>query len=110
MADDERSSSDESLDPTSEKFDPLKALYSQKARIPAPEAAVYDNLAKFESVVLKGQPEKVRAHFWSFREKSPRASLPRKLMRVDIVSEKRRGGLEEHGWRMLHAKIPAASR
>ena len=45
-------SSDESLDATSEKFDPLKALYSTKVKLPS-SAKIYDNIAKFESI-LKG--------------------------------------------------------
>lgn len=54
MADPEDSSSGDSTDVYSEKFDPLKALYSDKARIPVPEAPVFDNISKFESAVLKG--------------------------------------------------------
>ncbi|KAJ1520691.1 hypothetical protein ONE63_003793 [Megalurothrips usitatus] len=41
------SSSDESLDPTSEKFDALKALYSKKVKVPVPQALTLDNLAKY---------------------------------------------------------------
>lgn len=44
--------SDESLDATSEKFDPLKALYSTKVKLSS-SAPIYDNIAKFESI-LKG--------------------------------------------------------
>ncbi|XP_008555747.1 U7 snRNA-associated Sm-like protein LSm11 isoform X1 [Microplitis demolitor] len=47
------SSSDESLDPTKESFDPLKALYSEKTKIPVKKAPTYDNITKFESA-LKG--------------------------------------------------------
>ncbi|CAD6222151.1 GSCOCG00000763001-RA-CDS [Cotesia congregata] len=46
-------SPDESVDPTSELFDPLKALYSDKTKVPVKKAPVYDNITKFESV-LKG--------------------------------------------------------
>ncbi|XP_043274659.1 U7 snRNA-associated Sm-like protein LSm11 [Venturia canescens] len=51
MADEGNSSSDESLDLSSKKFDPVKALYSQKLVIPMPSAPVYDNLSKYESVL-----------------------------------------------------------
>lgn len=52
MADEDSETSDESLDAGSEKFDPLKALYSPKMRL-ASSAPIYDNVSKFESV-LKG--------------------------------------------------------
>lgn len=59
MADDSETS-DESLDAGSEKFDPLKALYSPKIQLES-SVPTYDNLSKFESV-LKGvnAPTKVR--------------------------------------------------
>ncbi|XP_015605801.1 U7 snRNA-associated Sm-like protein LSm11 isoform X2 [Cephus cinctus] len=50
MADGTDSSSDESLNARSENFDPLKALYSSKTRIPSATAPIYDNLNKYESV------------------------------------------------------------
>jgi len=53
MAEESSETSDESLDATSERFDPLKALYSTKVRLPSSEAPIYDNVAKFENV-LKG--------------------------------------------------------
>ncbi|XP_020295166.1 U7 snRNA-associated Sm-like protein LSm11 [Pseudomyrmex gracilis] len=53
MADDSSETSDESLDATSERFDPLKALYSTKVLRLLPSAPTYDNVSKFESV-LKG--------------------------------------------------------
>lgn len=43
------SSSDESLDLTSKKFNPLKALYSKKVKVPVPDAPTFDNLAKYDS-------------------------------------------------------------
>ncbi|EGI62938.1 hypothetical protein G5I_08718 [Acromyrmex echinatior] len=52
MADEGSDTSDESLDVRSEKFDPLKALYSSKVRL-ASSVPLYDNISKFESV-LKG--------------------------------------------------------
>ncbi|KAJ8667491.1 hypothetical protein QAD02_009154 [Eretmocerus hayati] len=51
---DDDSSSGDSTDIYSEKFDPLKALYSDQVCVPVPDAPVFDNLSKFESVVLKG--------------------------------------------------------
>jgi len=60
MADENSETSDESLDAGSEKFDPLKALYSPKVRL-ASTVPIYDNISKFESI-LKGidAPTKVR--------------------------------------------------
>lgn len=52
MADEDSETSDESLDVKSEKFDPLKALYSPKLRL-ASSVPIYDNISKFESI-LKG--------------------------------------------------------
>ncbi|XP_046420205.1 U7 snRNA-associated Sm-like protein LSm11 [Neodiprion fabricii] len=49
------SSSDDSLDALSDKFEPLKALYSPKLRLPVPGAKVYDNLGSYESNA-RGQP------------------------------------------------------
>jgi hypothetical protein len=40
---------DESLDFTSPKFDPLKALYSKNVRLPVPNAPVLDNIHKYRS-------------------------------------------------------------
>lgn len=52
MADDESSTtSDESLDAKSEKFNPIKALYSSKMRLSSLKAPIYDNVSKFESVL-----------------------------------------------------------
>ena len=58
MADDESSStSDESLDVKSVKFDPMKALYSRKIDLSSTRAPIYDNVSKFEAVMsgLSGQ-------------------------------------------------------
>ncbi|XP_011166072.1 U7 snRNA-associated Sm-like protein LSm11 [Solenopsis invicta] len=77
MADEDSETSDESLDAGSEKFDPLKALYSPKMRL-ASSAPIYDNVSKFESV-LKGiitstksnksaVPESSRRRFVSHQE------------------------------------------
>ncbi|KAF7387875.1 hypothetical protein HZH66_010642 [Vespula vulgaris] len=50
MADDDNSStSDDSLDFNSDKFDPIKALYSSKIRLPSAYAPIYDNVCMFES-------------------------------------------------------------
>lgn len=65
MADDESSStSDESLDVKSAKFDPMKALYSRKIDLSVTRAPIYDNVSKFEAVMsgLSGQM-KVRIAF-----------------------------------------------
>lgn len=58
------SSSDESLDPTKESFDPLKALYSEKTKIPVKKAPTYDNITKFESA-LKGIVIKVSIYMFN---------------------------------------------
>lgn len=53
MADDDKDSSeesDESLDARSDKFDPLKALYSTKGRLLSYNAPIYDNVSKYESM------------------------------------------------------------
>ncbi|XP_015182676.1 PREDICTED: U7 snRNA-associated Sm-like protein LSm11 [Polistes dominula] len=50
MADDDSSStSDESIDISSNKFDPIKAIYSTKLRLPSTSAPLYDNVCMFES-------------------------------------------------------------
>ncbi|XP_034234381.1 U7 snRNA-associated Sm-like protein LSm11 [Thrips palmi] len=51
------SSSDESLDVTSSKFDAMKALYSNKVKLPVPSAKPFDNMAKYESIAkrLRGE-------------------------------------------------------
>lgn len=45
---------DPELDFSSDKFNPLKALSTPGLRPPISGAITHDNLAKFESVVLKG--------------------------------------------------------
>ncbi|XP_012275370.1 U7 snRNA-associated Sm-like protein LSm11 [Orussus abietinus] len=65
MAAESGSSSDESLSSTSDKFDPLKALYSPKLRLPHPTAPIYDNVCKYESV-MKGI-----AHISSKKDAAP---------------------------------------
>ncbi|KYM82384.1 hypothetical protein ALC53_07172 [Atta colombica] len=78
MADEGSDTSDESLDVRSEKFDPLKALYSSKVRL-ASSVPIYDNISKFESI-LKGinvstkddksaVPESTRERFLSHQGK-----------------------------------------
>ncbi|XP_076653902.1 U6 snRNA-associated Sm-like protein LSm11 [Halictus rubicundus] len=57
MADTDSSSSDESLDVTSDKFNPLRALYSPKLLLTHPKAPLYDNVSKFESI-LSGMSSK----------------------------------------------------
>lgn len=51
MADQNNSSSDESTDASNRQFDSLKALYSSKYKIPIPEAPVYDNINRYNSVL-----------------------------------------------------------
>ena len=61
MADEEeRSSSDDSLDVRSDKFEPEKAIYSLKIKLPVENAPVFDNVGKFESKLknIEGAIEK----------------------------------------------------
>ncbi|XP_043254136.1 U7 snRNA-associated Sm-like protein LSm11 [Colletes gigas] len=52
MADEESSStSEDSLDLTSDKFQPMKALYSTKMKLSSVKAPIYDNVSKFEAVM-----------------------------------------------------------
>ncbi|XP_067216425.1 U7 snRNA-associated Sm-like protein LSm11 isoform X1 [Linepithema humile] len=66
--------SDESLDATSEKFDPLKALYSTKVKLSS-SAPIYDNIAKFESI-LKGISVSTKSSKPSVEEPSKQRFLP----------------------------------
>ncbi|XP_076232417.1 U6 snRNA-associated Sm-like protein LSm11 [Calliopsis andreniformis] len=62
MADDESSTtSEDSLDAKSEKFNPMKALYSSKMQLSLVKAPIYDNISKFEAVMsgLSGQSKNV---------------------------------------------------
>lgn len=43
------SSSESEISASSSKFDPLKALYSKKTKVPVQNAPLYDNLQQFES-------------------------------------------------------------
>ncbi|KYN17796.1 PREDICTED: U7 snRNA-associated Sm-like protein LSm11 [Trachymyrmex cornetzi] len=92
MADEGSDTSDDSLDVRSEKFDPLKALYSPKVRL-ASSVPMYDNISKFESV-LKGinvstksdkstVPESTRERFLSNQEPVSR----RRRERKDVLSK-----------------------
>ncbi|XP_012219562.1 U7 snRNA-associated Sm-like protein LSm11 isoform X2 [Linepithema humile] len=76
--------SDESLDATSEKFDPLKALYSTKVKLSS-SAPIYDNIAKFESI-LKGISVSTKSSKPSVEEPSKQRFLPHQ----EPVSRKRR--------------------
>ncbi|XP_076674691.1 U6 snRNA-associated Sm-like protein LSm11 [Andrena cerasifolii] len=92
MADDESSTtSDESLDAKSEKFNPIKALYSSKMRLSSLKAPIYDNVSKFESILsgTSGQLKKT--------DKTPDVqqagrSKQRFLPRQDAVAGRRMGG------------------
>ncbi|KAL6266578.1 hypothetical protein P5V15_003425 [Pogonomyrmex californicus] len=74
MADEDSETSDESLDAKSEKFDPLKALYSPKMRLIS-SAPMYDNIAKFESI-LKGVKGPTKSDKSDAPESSRRRFLP----------------------------------
>ncbi|KYN02351.1 PREDICTED: U7 snRNA-associated Sm-like protein LSm11 [Cyphomyrmex costatus] len=85
QADEDSETSDESLDVRSEKFDPLKALYSPKVRLAA-RVPIYDNISKFESV-LKGIDVSTK----SDKSAVPESSRERRfLSHQEPVSRKRR--------------------
>ncbi|XP_024878070.1 U7 snRNA-associated Sm-like protein LSm11 [Temnothorax curvispinosus] len=85
MADEESETSDESLDAGSEKFDPLKALYSPKVRL-ASSAPIYDNVSKFESVL-----KNVNAPTKSDKSAVPESSRRRFLSHQEPVVRRRHG-------------------
>ncbi|XP_033226899.1 U7 snRNA-associated Sm-like protein LSm11 [Belonocnema kinseyi] len=91
MADEEeRSSSDESLDARGDKFDPVKALYSLKVKIPVESAPIFDNLGKFESK-LKGTAATVEEGECSTRKFLPHQGLvqgKKKEERYDIMGRR----------------------
>ncbi|XP_032666200.1 U7 snRNA-associated Sm-like protein LSm11 [Odontomachus brunneus] len=90
MADDKDSSeeSDESLDARSDKFDPLKALYSSKGRLSSHNVPIYDNISKFESV-LKGSAALIRTE--SKSAVAGPSSRQRFLPHQEPVASRRRG-------------------
>ncbi|XP_022112987.2 U7 snRNA-associated Sm-like protein LSm11 [Pieris rapae] len=47
------SSSDSEISACSSKFDPVKALYSDKLKLPAADAPLYENIQQFEDAVKK---------------------------------------------------------
>ncbi|XP_071557447.1 U7 snRNA-associated Sm-like protein LSm11 [Temnothorax nylanderi] len=85
MADEDSETSDESLDAGSEKFDPLKALYSPKVRL-ASSAPIYDNVSKFESVL-----KNVNAPTKSDKSAVPESSRRRFLSHQEPVVRRRHG-------------------
>ncbi|KAG7202009.1 hypothetical protein KM043_004696 [Ampulex compressa] len=99
MADDDSSTtSDESLDAKSEKFDPMKVLYATKSRLSTLPSPIYDNVCKFESVMTKRaagsskkvnkQPEvetRMAKRFSSHQE--PVASTARSLEGKNVLSK-----------------------
>lgn len=44
---------DPELDVRSERFNPLKALYSPDTPVPLKDVKIYDNVAQFESIVMR---------------------------------------------------------
>ncbi|XP_047108102.1 U7 snRNA-associated Sm-like protein LSm11 isoform X1 [Schistocerca piceifrons] len=69
---------DESLDVTSSKFDPLKALYAPKLPLTVPNAPIYDNVSKFYSTKLapKREPSRKKVP----KETEPSTSGERKFL------------------------------
>ncbi|XP_017789343.1 PREDICTED: U7 snRNA-associated Sm-like protein LSm11 [Habropoda laboriosa] len=94
MADDESSStSDESLDVTSDKFDPIKALYSTKLKLSKSKAPIYDNVCKFVNVIT-GRDEKSKRKDKTVGSEQGECSR-RFLPHQEPVAGKRRPGREE---------------
>ncbi|XP_063393065.1 U7 snRNA-associated Sm-like protein LSm11 [Cydia fagiglandana] len=52
---DDGSTSDSEINAYSVRFNPMKALYSDKIMLPVPDAPVYENLQQFEAALLKNQ-------------------------------------------------------
>ncbi|CAL7947817.1 unnamed protein product [Xylocopa violacea] len=94
MADDESSStSDESLDVKSAKFDPMKALYSTKIRLSRSNAPIYDNVSKFEAV-LSGLSGRTKAKDPSSKVEQGECSRQRFLPHQEPVRGRRFGRRE----------------
>lgn len=75
------SEDEESVDVCSEKFDPLKALYSKKVRLPNPNAPTLDNLAVYSA--KQKQP-------------APRPAPPPKKPDVEQLAAKNRSRFLPH--------------
>ncbi|XP_017886020.1 U7 snRNA-associated Sm-like protein LSm11 [Ceratina calcarata] len=90
MADEDESSSstsEESLDVNSDRFNPMKALYSKKMQLSRTKAPIYDNIAKFESV-LHGLSAKTKVRSQTSDVKQPECSR-RFLPHQEPVAAKR---------------------
>lgn len=73
-------SSEESINVFSSNFNSLKALYSEKTIIPVLEAPLFDNVSKFESVILQGNVAKHSSGSKSNKkEENVRKFLPHQL-------------------------------
>lgn len=63
---------DPALDVTSEKFDPLKALYASADQIkPVKNARIYDNIGKYESVLSAQKAGNATGSTTSAKQKAP---------------------------------------
>lgn len=95
--DENSDTSDESLDVTSERFDPLKALYSSKMQLPSSNAPIYDNVTKFENVMkgINSKPSKVRT-----MHRNHRVRLM-KIRNLDLREQRR--NFTTDGWWKLTA-------
>lgn len=51
----EGSSSESEISASCSKYDPIKALYSEKPKIPVQNAPVYENIQQFEAAVQKNE-------------------------------------------------------
>lgn len=71
-------SDEETLDVTSSKFDPLKALYAPKLPLTVPDAPIYDNVSKFYSMKLAPKKEPTRKKVP--KETEPSTSGERKFL------------------------------
>ncbi|KAG6801983.1 U7 snRNA-associated Sm-like protein LSm11 [Apis mellifera caucasica] len=96
MADDESSStSDESLDVKSVKFDPLKALYSTKIKLSGTKAPIYDNVSKFEAV-MSGLSKQSKKNDPTTDAKQGECSRQRFLSHQEPVVNKKK--IEKRDW------------
>lgn len=83
MADDESSTSDESLDAKSDKFNPMKALYSSKMQLSSRKAPIYDNIAKYEAV-MSGLSGQLKVRISRVMARATRTLLPRSRPSVPV--------------------------
>ncbi|XP_053988899.1 U7 snRNA-associated Sm-like protein LSm11 isoform X2 [Hylaeus volcanicus] len=104
MADDESSTtSEESVDVKSDKFDPMKALYSSKTQLSL-KTPVYDNVSKFEAV-MSGLSDQMKTKNKLTNVKQGESSKQRSLPGQEPVSGTRIGGRTRNSWKNVLSKM-----